>query len=133
MLLPSGLLQSDGQLHNCKTFWAISEELKFKNVTEDQPLKKVLGRFSLSSPTCISKEAYTENCYKTRVKERVSEKSSNRFLTIGNKTDGYQRGGVGGWVKYTMGSKEHTCDGHWGMYRSVESLCWIPETNVTVC
>ena len=40
--------------------------------------------------------------------------------------------GVGGWVKQVMEIKECTCDEHWVMYEIVESVCCIPETNITL-
>ena len=41
-------------------------------------------------------------------------------------------GGRGGWIKQLIGMKEGTCDEHWVLYGSVESLYWTPETNLTV-
>ena len=38
-------------------------------------------------------------------------------------------GGDDGWAKWVMGIKEGTCDEHWVLYVSDESLNSIPETN----
>ena len=38
----------------------------------------------------------------------------------------------GGWVKWVIGIKESTCDEHWGLYGSVESLYCTLETNISV-
>lgn len=41
------------------------------------------------------------------------------------------RGQVGGrWVEWVIGIKEHTCDEHWVLYVSVESLNSAPKTNI---
>ena len=36
----------------------------------------------------------------------------------------------GGWAKWVMGLKEDTCDKHWVLYISDESLNSTPETNI---
>ena len=36
----------------------------------------------------------------------------------------------GGWVKWVMGIKEGTCDEHWVLHLSGESLNSTPETNI---
>ena len=38
---------------------------------------------------------------------------------------------MGGWVKWVMDIKEGTCDEHWGLYVSDESLN-SPENNTTL-
>ena len=54
-------------------------------------------------------------------------KPRNRLLTIEN-TLMVTRGEVGErWVKWMMGIKEGTCDEHWVLYVSVESLNSTPE------
>lgn len=62
------------------------------------------------------------------LKKKHTEKQT---LKYGGQTDGYQRGGRWGneW-NYVMGINECTsCDEHWVMYRGVESLYCISETN----
>ena len=41
-------------------------------------------------------------------------------------------GGVWGWARWVIGNKEGTCDEHWVLYVSDESLNSIPETNITL-
>ena len=38
----------------------------------------------------------------------------------------------GGWGKWVMVVKEGTCDEHWVLYVSDESLNCTPETNITL-
>ena len=38
----------------------------------------------------------------------------------------------GEWAKLVMGIKEGTCDEHWVLYVSDESLNFTPETNITL-
>ena len=47
---------------------------------------------------------------------------------------GGQRGGLRGkrWVREVMSMKECTCDKHWALYVSVESLNSTPENNITL-
>lgn len=62
----------------------------------------------------------------------VREANHKTDLTIKNKLR------VGGeevgeeWVKWVLGIKEGTCDGHWVMYGIVESLYSTTETNTTL-
>ena len=53
----------------------------------------------------------------------------NRLSTIENKLTGGELVG-GGWVKWVMGIKDDTCDEHWALYVSDESLNSTPETNI---
>ena len=63
-----------------------------------------------------------------REKKRHTKKQA---LNYKEHTDGYQRGGRGGWVKQGMGIKHGThSNEHRVMYGSVESLYPIPETNI---
>ena len=39
----------------------------------------------------------------------------------------------GGWATWVMGTKEGTCDEHWVLYISNESLNSSPEANNTLC
>ena len=57
-------------------------------------------------------------------------KTRNRLLT----TDCWLSDGwwVRGCVKWVIGIKECTCDEHWELYRSVESLYGAPETIITL-
>lgn len=62
------------------------------------------------------------------------DKSRNRPLTIEREHTMVTRawGVGGGWGNQVMGITERTCDEHWGMYGSVESLQYTPETNTTL-
>ena len=53
-----------------------------------------------------------------------------RLLAIDNKLR-IERNCVGGWAKWVIGIKEGTCDEHWVLYVSDESLNSTPETNIT--
>ena len=53
-------------------------------------------------------------------------------LNYRKQTDGYQRGGESGWVKYVMGTKEYTCDEPRVIYGIVEFLYYTSETNITL-
>ena len=63
-------------------------------------------------------------------KERQSEKQT---LNYSEQTEGYQREGQGQEQgKQLMGMKGYTCDEHWVLYGSAESLYCTPETNITL-
>ena len=55
-----------------------------------------------------------------------------RLLTIGNKPRVAGGKVHGEWAKRVMGIKEGTCDDHWVLYVSDESLNSTPETNITL-
>ena len=61
------------------------------------------------------------------VGEKQREASSKRLLTVENKLRI-----TGGEVSGAMGIKEGTCDEHWVLYVSDESLNSTPETNITL-
>ena len=65
-------------------------------------------------------------------KEKERCKQRSRFLTIENKLV-ITRGEDGGMGKQVMRIKVGTCDEHWVLYGSVESLYCTPETNITLC
>ena len=62
------------------------------------------------------------------VKERGEKRETNhkRLLTIKNKLRLLEGRGT----KWVMGIKEGTCDEHWVLYVSDESLNSTPETNI---
>ena len=68
-----------------------------------------------------------------RVKKKKERgKNHKRLLRIENKLR-IAGGEVGrGWARWVMGIKEGTCDEHWVLYVSDESLNSTPETNTTL-
>ena len=63
-------------------------------------------------------------------KERQTIK---QILNYRKQTEGCWREIVKGWAKWVMCIKESTCDEHWLLYVSTESLNSTPETNITLC
>ena len=63
-------------------------------------------------------------------KERQSKKQTCNYR---EQIDGLLGGAVDwGWVKWGMGIKEGTCDEHWVLYMSDESLASTPQTNLAL-
>ena len=59
------------------------------------------------------------------------ETNYKRLLIIENKQYSWRAVG-GGWTRWVMGIKEATCDEHWVLYGSDESLNSTFETNVAL-
>lgn len=59
------------------------------------------------------------------------ETNHNRLLTIENK-QGWRKEMGGGWARWVMGIKAGTCDEHWMLYVTDESLNSITETNIAL-
>ena len=61
------------------------------------------------------------------------ETNHKKLLMIENKLWADGRRWEGEWVRWVMSIKEGTCDEHWVLYVSDESLSSTPETNFIIC
>ena len=62
----------------------------------------------------------------------VERETSHKRLNDREQTMGWWREVSGRWVRWVMGTKEGTCDEHWVLYVSDESLNSTPETNIAL-
>ena len=63
---------------------------------------------------------------------RKERETNPKTLSDKEQTIGCPREVGGRWARWVMGTKEGTCDEHWVLYVSDESLNSIPETSIAV-